>query len=256
MAFNAYRHGVAVLALIAGTAPAQAETFVDVFAGKSFLRRTPVTLTSDEARINGAIVPAELRVEIARVRPTHSTLFGVRIGHWFGPTFGLAVDASTLDPDIKAQTVRATANLRFDESVFGEEVVIDPGQSASVAIPRINIPTTATIAALAMVRMPIAATPARPRGTLAPYAFAGPVWLITDPSLDGKFGLRAGGGVRVPLTGGLALFGEYRFTRVNADAIAGRIGGERNDIRATTGDIRADLNIRNHSAVGGLSLSF
>lgn len=247
---------LAALLFTAAAAPADAQGFVELFAGRSMLNRTPVSLTANEARINGAIIPAELRVDVARVKPTNSNIYGARIGHWFGPHIGVALDASTLDPDIRQQTVTANANLQFDEAVFGEEVVIQPGQSVAVDIPRITIPTTATIAALAMVRLPIAATPARPAGRVAPYAFAGPVWLITDPSLDGNLGLRAGAGVRMPIAGKLALFGEYRFTRVNADAIAGRIGGERQDIRGTTGDIRADLNVRNHSAVGGLSLFF
>ncbi len=236
--------------------PASAQTFVDIFAGRSLPEKTPITLTAAQARIDGMIVPAQLRVDIEGAEPSDSTIFGARIGHWFDRNFGFALDISTLDPDVRRQTVRATANLRFDERVFGEEVIIDPGRSISVDIPRVTVPTTATIAGLAMVRVPVRATATRPEGKFAPYAFAGPVWLITDPSLDGNLGLRAGGGIRVPIAGGFALFGEYRYTRVNADAIAGRIGGSAGGIDGSTGDIRVDLNLRNHSGVGGISLMF
>ncbi|KQU48281.1 hypothetical protein ASG67_13300 [Sphingomonas sp. Leaf339] len=248
------RIGLVALSLLAAT-PASAETFIDVFAGRSFPENTRATLTADEARINGAIVPAELRVEVERLRPTNSTIYGVRLGHWFG-NIGLALDASTLDPDVKRQTIRATANLRFDESVFGEQITIDPGRSVAVDIPRITVPTTATVAALAMVRMPIGAAAGRPQGRIAPYAFAGPVYLVTDSDISGDWGLRAGGGVKLPLTRNLAVFGEYRYTRVAADAVAGRIGGEVMGVTGSTGDIRVDLNVRNHSAIGGLSFSF
>jgi hypothetical protein len=232
---------------VATAGPAQAQVFVDVFAGRSFPERTAATLTADEARVNDVIVPATLRVDVERLTPTRSTIYGGRIGYWFG-VLGVAFDAATLDPDVKRQTIRATANLRFDEEVFGERVTIDPGRSIAVDIPRVTVPTTATLAGLAMIRLP--------RGGVQPYAFAGPVYLITDSDMSGNWGLRAGGGAKLMLTRRLGLFGEYRYTRVAADAVAGRIGGSVRGIEGTTGDIRIDLNVRNHSAVGGLSYSF
>lgn len=238
--------GAAAVAMGAAV-PAQGQTFVDLFAGRSMPERTAATVTADEARINGTIVPATLRVRVESLEPTNSTIYGIRAGHWFD-WFGIAVDASTLDPDVKRQTIRATANLQFDEDLFGEEVTIAPGDLVSVDIPRVTVPTTATIAALAMVRLP--------GKSLEPYAFAGPAYLITDSDLSGNWGLRAGGGVKVPLSRRVALFGEYRYTRVSADAVAGRIGGETRGVSGDTGDIRVDLNVRNHSAVGGVSFSF
>ena len=238
--------GAAVAALCA-SAPAGAQTFVDVFAGRSMLERTPATLTADEARVNGQIVPAQLRVEVESLDTTNSTIYGVRAGHWFD-WLGIAVDASTLDPDVKRQTIRATASLRFDEEVFGEQVTINPGRLVSVDIPRVTVPTTATVAALAMVRLP--------RGGVEPYAFAGPVYLVTDGDLSGEWGLRAGGGIGLPVGRSVTLFGEYRYTDVSASAVAGRIGGGARGVSGTTGDIKVDLDVRNHSAVGGLSLSF
>lgn len=228
-------------------APVQAQTFVDLFAGRSMPERTPVTLTAAEARVNDQIVPAALRVDVENARLSKSTIFGARVGHWFD-WFGIAVDASTLNPDVRRQTVTATANLRLDEEIFGEPVTIDSGEARAVNIPRLGIPTTATIAALAMVRVP--------SGGVEPYAFAGPVYLVTDSDISGDWGLRAGGGVKFPISRRIALFGEYRFTRVDADAVAGRIGGEARGVTGTTGDIRADVNLRNHSLVGGVSFGF
>ena len=239
--------GAAAVAMLTAATPAGAQTFIDVFAGRSMPERTAATLTADEARINGQIVPAQLRVDVESLDPTSSTIYGVRAGHWFD-WFGIAVDASTLDPDVKRQTIRATANLRFDEQVFGEEVVIDPGRLVSVDIPRVTVPTTATVAALAMVRLP--------RGGVEPYAFAGPVYLVTDSDLSGQWGLRAGGGIKLPISRSVALFGEYRYTDVSANAVAGRIGGSARGVSGDTGDIKVDLDVRNHSAVGGLSFSF
>jgi hypothetical protein len=244
------RAALAAMMMVSGAAvagSADAQTFVDVFAGRAWPEKTAATLTADEARINGQIVPADLRVEIETLRPTRSDVYGARVGHWFG-AFGVSVDAATLDPDVKRQTIRATANLRLDERLFGEEVVIDPGRSVAVDIPRLTVPMTATIAALAMVRVPA--------GGIEPYAFAGPAYLITDSDIGGNWGLRAGGGAKLMLTRWLGVFAEYRYTRVAADAIAGRIGGEIAGQTGTTGDIRVDLNIRNHSAVGGVSFAF
>jgi opacity protein-like surface antigen len=209
--------------------------------------RTAATLTSNEARVNGIVVPASLRVDVESLKPSNSTIYGVRAGHWFD-WFGIAVDVATLDPDVKRQTIRATGNLRFDEEVFGEQVTIDPGQAVSVDIPRVTVPTTATAAALAMVRVP--------GGSVEPYAFAGPVYLVTDSDLGGDWGLRAGGGIRLPLSRRVALFGEYRYTAVDAEAFVGRIRGSMQGVEGSTGRIRAAVDIRNHSAIGGVSFSF
>jgi len=241
----------AAIATLAATAtPASSQVFLDLFAGRSMPENTPATLRADEARVNDTIVPAQLRIDVERLRPTNSTIFGARLGYWLG-AIGVAVDASTLDPDVKRQTIRATGNLQLDDDVFGERVVINPGQFVSVDIPRVTVPTTATFAALAMLRLP-----PTPGTRITPYAFAGPVYLVTDSDISGDWGLRAGGGVKVPLSRSVSLFGEYRYTNVSASAVAGRIGGDVMGVRGTTGDIRVDLDVRNHSAVGGIGFTF
>lgn len=248
--------GALVVLMLFAASPAAAQTFVDVFAGRSFPERTDIRIVADEARVNSELVPAALRIDLFDVKPTDENLIGGRLGHWFGK-FGVAVDISSLNPDVKAQRVAVTASVAFDELVFGERVVLAAGDTINVSIPRIGVPTTVTVAGLAMARLPIGATADRPGGVVSPYAFAGPVWLVTNENLDGKFGIRAGGGLRLPITRGLGVFTEYRYTRVqSATAIAGRIGGEVRDTRATTGDIQVDLDLRNHTGAAGLSLQF
>jgi hypothetical protein len=241
---------ITTLTLATTVTPASSQVYVDLFAGRSMPENTAATLRADEARVNDTVIPAQLRIDIDRLRPTNSTIFGARLGYWSGAV-GIAVDASTLDPDVKRQTIRATGNLRFDDDVFGERVVIDPGRSVAVDIPRVTVPTTATFAALAMLRLP-----PTPGTRVTPYAFAGPVYLVTDSDISGDWGLRAGAGLKLPLSRAVSLFGEYRYTNVSASAVAGRIGGDVMGIRGTTGDIRVDLDVRNHSAVGGIGFTF
>lgn len=246
--------GLAVAGMVTAT-PTSAQTFIEVFAGRSFPESTDISIVADEARVDGVRVPAALRIDLFDVEPTHENMFGGRLGHWFRK-FGVAIDISSLNPDVKAQRVAVTASVAFDESVFGERVVLAAGKSIIAPIPKIGVPTTITVAGLAMVRLPIGATINRPGGVITPYAFAGPAWLVTDNSLAGKFGIRAGGGLRLPITRGLGVFAEYRYTRVqSAKAIAGRIAGEAG-VRATTGDIRVELDLRNHTGAAGLSLQF
>lgn len=82
-------------------------------------------------------------------------------------------------------------------------MTVDPGRSVNVDIPRIGVPTTATIAALAMVRVP--------REGIQPYFFAGPIYIVTDSDISGYWGARAGAGARVPVHHRIAIFGEYRY---------------------------------------------
>lgn len=237
----------ALAAAMGVAAPAQAEFTLDAFAGKGFPESRRASIRADEAVVNGIAVPAALRIGVDRLKATNSTTYGARLGYWSG-AFGIALDAATLDPDVRRQTVRATGDLRLDESLFGERIVIDPGSQISVSIPHVTVPTTASIAALAMLRLP--------RGRARPYAFAGPTYVVTDRDLSGDWGLRAGGGLRVAVTRWLGLFGEYRYTRVNASAVAGRIGSEIAGVDADSGDIRVDVRLRNHAVVGGIGLQF
>lgn len=72
--------GVTAIALIGISlpTPAPAQVFIDVFAGRSLPERTAASITADEARINGMILPAQLRVEVESLRPTRSVIAGLR----------------------------------------------------------------------------------------------------------------------------------------------------------------------------------
>lgn len=239
------------IAGLLGTAtPASSQVYVDIFAGRSMPGGTAATLQADETQVNDKIIPVLLRVDVEAVKPTHSSIIGARVGYWLG-AIGIAADASTLGPDVKRQTIRATGNLGFDDDVFGERVVIDPGRSVSVDISRLTVPTTATFAALAMLRLP----PTR-LTRVTPYVFAGPAYLVTASDFSGDWGIRAGAGLRLMLSRGVSLFGEYRYTKISASTVGGKIRGDTMGVRATTGDIRANFDVRDHSVAAGIGLTF
>jgi len=239
------------VALLPIAQPASAQVFLEGFVGRSFPQSKRATITAEEARVNGTVIPARLRVDVERLRATASTTFGARFGYWHD-WVGVAADVATLDTDVRRQTIRATANLRLDEELFGERITIDPGQDVSVSIPRVGVPTTGTLSLLGMVRLP--------RGGVQPYAFAGPTYLVTDTDLSGDWGLRAGAGGRLALSRRFGLFAEYRYTRVDAEARAGRFEGSASaggmTVRGDTGDINVGFRLRSHAAVGGLSFQF
>lgn len=228
--------------------------FIDAFAGKTWTTRTDLELQTDQVTVDQNNIPVDVSAEIRGLRPKNSTTYGGRIGFWAG-NIGFAIDGSTLNPDLRARTVTATANASFDE-IFDRPVSIDIGQDIEVDLPELPIPTTVTLAGLAMFRLPIGKTADRQRGVIEPYAFAGPVWLVTNERFDGKIGVRLGGGVKLPLGNNLAVFGEYRYTAVDdADVKAGTFRTTVDGITAST-DIIGRVNIRNHAAIGGVSFSF
>lgn len=244
------RTGAALLAVLCGLTaarPAQAQAFVDAFAGRSAIAGRSATITTDEVRLDDLVVPADVHIDVERLRGTGSSTFGLRAGYWFG-AFGIALDAATLDPDVKRQTIRATGNADFDEELFGERITIRQGERVSVDIPLVTVPTTASIAPLAMVRLR--------RGRWEPYAFAGPAYIVTDKDLSGDWGVRAGAGLKFAVTRSLRLFGEYRFTAVDASVVAGRIKGRTELGEASSGPIDVAARIRHHGVVAGLGIQF
>ena len=250
------RGAIFVSTLSVAPQAAHAEGFLDIFGGQSWTTRTDLNLRVENATVNGVSVPAEVQVDIEGLKPKNNPTVGARLGFWAG-MFGFAIDGSTLDPNLQSRTVRARANIDFDETIFGQPVSIGTGQDVRVSLPELPLPTTVTLAALAMVRLPIAQTNARKHGIIQPYGFAGPVWLVTNESFDGKIGLRAGAGAKLQLGRNLGLFGEYRYTAVdNADIKAGSFSGSVSGINASTGDIIGRIDIRTHTVVGGVSLTF
>lgn len=240
----------------ASASTAHAEPFIDIFAGKSWTTRTDLALRAERPSIDGTGVPIGVRVDIDGLKPRNSETFGARIGFWNG-ILGFAIDGSTFDPTMRPRTVRASASVSFDETIFGRPVSIGGGQGVSVALPQLPLPTTVTLAGLAMVRLPIFKSDRRQQGIVQPYGFAGPVWLVTNDRFNGKIGIRAGGGVKLPLGNNLGLFAEYRYTAVNdADVKAGRLRASSGGVNASTGDIIGRIDIRTHAGVAGVSLSF
>lgn len=216
---------------------------MDLFTGTTVPNSGPVSVSADHARLDGNGVKAALDIRLDKVKLSGSTTTGVRAGYWHGAV-GMAFDLATFRSDVKLQRLRATANFQMDDDLFGERVKIDAGESVNASIPRIRLPTTATVALLAMVRLP--------RKQLEPYLFAGPAYLITTPGLSGSWGLRAGGGASMALSSNVAVFAEYRYTSIEADVIAGRLAGQRDGVSGDTGNIRVKTLLREHGIVAGL----
>lgn len=242
------------LAACSTAGSAQAQIFIDVFGGQTWTTRTDLQLRTDQTTVDQNDVPVGVSADIQGLKPKNSNSFGGRIGFWAG-NLGFAIDGSTLNLNLRPATVTATANANFDE-IFDLPVSIGIGENIQVDLPALPVPTTVTLAGLAMVRMPIGKTADRGRGVIEPYAFGGPVWLVTNERFDGKIGLRLGGGLRLPIGNNLALFGEYRYTAVDkADVKAGTFRTTINGVVAST-DIVGRINIRNHAGVAGVSLLF
>lgn len=226
-----------------------------MFAGRNWTTKTDLELRSHRAGVEGETVPERVSADVQGLRPDSTITFGGRIGLWSG-NLGIAIDGSTFDPDLKAGSVTATATTNFDE-IFGQQVSIRAGQNLQVDLPDLPVPTTVTLAGLAMIRLPVGKAPGREQGRIQPYAFAGPVWLVTNERFSGKIGLRLGGGVKLPLGRSFALFGEYRYTAVdNADVKAGQFVTNARDNSVNTSDIIGRINIRTHAGVAGMALSF
>lgn len=238
-----YRTVLAAGIIMAMLASAKAEQSVEVLFGRSWNPSRPATISVDSARIDDKLVPAELRVRLNRLQTTSWRTFALRYNHWWNH-IGIGLDIAKVAPDVQRQTVKATANLRFDDTVFGEPVRIEPGAAIAVGLPRITVPDTASLSSVLMWR-------GSTHG-LAPYAYVGPSYVVTSKTLSGSFGVLAGAGVAVPITRRLSIVGEYRSQHVNAEAVAGRVKGSEGADTATTGDIRVGFHIRSSSLAAGL----
>ena len=64
------------------------------------LRSWPRRASVPRATAPWAQVTFLSRKIVASVEPSDSTIYGARLGHWFG-RIGLAIDASSLNPDVE-----------------------------------------------------------------------------------------------------------------------------------------------------------
>jgi opacity protein-like surface antigen len=227
-----------VVLVLAIPAPASAEWFVDLYAGAAF--------TEADDHDNRA---ANLDVTVFDIAYRDSALVGGRFGYWFESlTFlGVGVDAShVFGPDIGTQT--ATFEACFPAGCLGGP---QPVRRANLAVTSVGLDI--------LLRWPLLASPAFPRGRLQPYVAAGPAVFFStfddtanfapsgQSASDTAVGVKAGGGLAWHLSRWVAVFGEYRFTHFEAEF----------DFQANPfGRLEVNAPITSHAVLGGLSIRF
>jgi len=212
------------LVLLLSLAPrADAETFLDVYAGYSLTRDSDI-----DTRLDGT------ERTFQDVEFDESFAVGGRVGYWFRlvPFLGLALDVSYFKPDIGAQSVSTSTGERLQ---LGDTRlhVVGVGPQALVKLP-----------------LPI----------VKPYVFAGPAVFITMADASGEtfgvpgdhtgadaaIGLKAGAGVRFVFFGFLGVFAEYQFTRFSPEFEFRSAGVRR----------KVETDVETHHAVVGATIQF
>lgn len=184
---------VALLAgwfLMAAAQAAEGEPFIDLYGGWSKAQNTDVSASQRQCFVVGCSQSQQTTQSLA----FHSgPSVGLRGGLWFNrfPWLGMAGDLSYFRSASRPVTLDSLA-----------------------------------LAATPMVRLLLFATHDRPRGLLQPYVGAGPTLAFHSVSADFQpvspvmlsgwslaVGWTARAGLAVPITGHIALFGEWRLTQ-------------------------------------------
>jgi opacity protein-like surface antigen len=233
---------ITVACLLLAAAPASAEWFADVFAGKTFTDESDVTVHSGP----GQSVFRDVEFEQSFER---TWAYGGRFGRYFDavPFLGLAVDVFNFSAPIGTQSTRV------------DGCVPSGGCGGGQGNPkRIDIDSLALSLDL-MLRLPLLKTKAAPYGALQPYIAAGAPFFITtvtprstaqfrnhEDDTDYSFGYKVAGGLAFHIARNLMLFGEYRLSHVEVSV---------DELRAADGrhHARFKTELDTHSALVGLS---
>ena len=220
---------VALLGTLA-SAPtlASAEWFVDFYAGAASTADADVSASD---RFCSGFFCSPASTASREVQFDSSFTVGGRVGHWFEPIPWLGV--------------------AFDVSYFqanGEDVEI----------------TVVPLSLLLMLRWPLLATPDFPRGRLQPYIGIGPGAFITDVSVDFRptlpnalsitdveAGFDARAGLAWQFHRRFAVFGEYRFTYVDAEVTEGPP-----ELFGSGSESRVQTTLETHHFLVGVSVRF
>lgn len=224
---------VVLAALPLASAPAAAEGFFDLYMGASFPENGDVDVS-----VSGGGAPFTFT---GRERADYDTSFttGLRGGYWFEDTvafLGLGIDLSYYA-------------AREDASTAPLDVYAFP------------------ITPLLMVRIPIAREPGFPGGRVQPYGAIGPSFTTSVAYADTSelgigiddvaaasfdVGLDARGGIAVHVAEPIALFVEYRYTRLRPEY-------DDDDVDFDFGpdlEIEVEPDVDVHHAVFGVSFRF
>jgi hypothetical protein len=211
------------LSLVLIPPTADAEFFIDAYAGGAFTSDSDATLSILDMVTNVGIDADD------------SFIAGGRLGYWFGffPWLGLALDVSYFEME-----GNPTSNL--DD---GHLPTFDTlGKTNFDILP---------ISALVMLRLPSLMNPIALLG-LTPYAAIGPAVFLSQVDFGGfeesgaALGLDVRVGLRWEFLPAFGVFVEYRYTRVE------------DDFQDALRDFPAsmDVDVTTHHALGGISLRF
>jgi outer membrane protein W len=180
--------------------PASAEWFLDLYGGATFAEDADVEFRG------GATLDDTIEFDTTGTG-------GGRIGYWFLPFLGVALDASYFAP--KAE------NVGFDTRI---EVI--------------------PISALVLLRAPLFASPAFQNGQLQPYIGGGPSVFVADVKVgeersdaQAEFGADLRAGITLLFTANFGIFAEARYTYFETNP----------------GGLNTELEVEAFHALGGLT---
>lgn len=221
-----------VMALVQKPDLVSAEWYADIYGGGAFTTRHNV-----ESALPGFTVTAH------DAKFDTSGIVGGRTGIWFErlPWLGVGVDVFYFHPTIGGgQTLEITA----------------PGLNATTTIQTINVSVLGLGFDVLRLRLPLLQGEDFPHGRLQPYLTAGPALFWTrakdttnlappanQSDTDMSVGVKVGAGTSYQLTPLIGLFGEYRFTRFEAQ-------------HDFAGPVQLTETFNTHHLIGGLSFRF
>ena len=162
---------IALAGLILAAEPASAEWFADLYVGGGFTPSTNVSVATESIPIDDVSLPGlpvaidlpsvPLRLDLDDVGTDDFVAFGIRLGRWFEavPDVGLALDVFHFAPEIRAQTVGATAAADLGPVIDDPPIDVVPGVSGPVRLPDIELSATAVVSFDVMLRRPLLRTP-------------------------------------------------------------------------------------------------
>jgi hypothetical protein len=212
------------LSLVLVPHPADAEFFIDAYAGGAFTRDSNASFSILDTVTNVGIDTDD------------SFIAGGRLGYWLGffPWLGLALAVSEIETE-------------------GEP----PSSIGDVQVPNFDNLGKANfellpISALVMLRVPRLVNPLALLSGLTPYAAFGPAVFLTRVDFEGfeesgaALGLDVRVGLRWEFLPVFGVFAEYRYTRVKDDY--------QDALRDSPASL--DVEFTTHHVLGGISLRF
>jgi opacity protein-like surface antigen len=212
------------LSLVLLPHPADAEFFIDAYAGGAFTRDSNASFSILDTVTNVGIDTDD------------SFIAGGRLGYWLGffPWLGLALDVSYFETEGDPPSSIGDVQVPTFDNL---------GKANFELLP---------ISALVMLRVPRLVNPLALLTGLTPYAAIGPAVFLTRVDFEGfeesgaALGLDVRVGLRWEFLPVFGVFAEYRYTRVKDDY--------QDALRDSPASL--DVEFTTHHVLGGISLRF